>query len=93
MKRSALAAWRGGLDDGKGLISTENGALAEARYGSDRLGMKTERITTKATGDDRHLMHTRKRRVLNGITRPAVLFYAHPMRTCLAPGQRREETA
>lgn len=33
MKRSASAAWEGGLKDGKGRISTESGALAEVRYG------------------------------------------------------------
>jgi osmotically inducible protein OsmC len=33
MKRSASAAWHGGLKDGNGRISTESGALSEARYG------------------------------------------------------------
>lgn len=33
MKRNASAVWQGGLKDGKGRISTESGALSEARYG------------------------------------------------------------
>ena len=32
MKRNASAVWRGGLKDGKGSISTDSGALKEARY-------------------------------------------------------------
>src|SRR5580704_7777961 len=32
MKRSASAVWRGGLKDGKGVISTESGVLAETQY-------------------------------------------------------------
>ncbi|MHB2025902.1 MAG: OsmC family protein [Elusimicrobiota bacterium] len=33
MKRSASALWQGNLKDGKGQISTESGALHQARYG------------------------------------------------------------
>ena len=33
MKRSASAEWMGGLEDGKGLITTESGVLAESPYG------------------------------------------------------------
>lgn len=33
MKRSASAVWRGGLEDGRGLLTTQSGALAEAPYG------------------------------------------------------------
>ncbi|MDD5305234.1 MAG: OsmC family peroxiredoxin, partial [Elusimicrobia bacterium] len=33
MKRSASAVWTGGLKDGRGLISTESGALVNTRYG------------------------------------------------------------
>lgn len=33
MKRNASAVWQGGLKNGKGMISTESGALSEARYG------------------------------------------------------------
>ena len=33
MKRSASAVWQGGIKEGKGRISTESGALSEARYG------------------------------------------------------------
>ena len=32
MKRKASAAWRGGLKDGKGSISTESGVLKETQY-------------------------------------------------------------
>jgi len=32
MKRKASAIWRGGLKDGKGVISTESGALKETQY-------------------------------------------------------------
>jgi osmotically inducible protein OsmC len=32
MKRSASAVWQGGFKDGQGTISTESGALKEARY-------------------------------------------------------------
>ena len=32
MKRSASAEWRGGLKDGKGVISTESGVLANTQY-------------------------------------------------------------
>lgn len=32
MKRKASAVWEGGLKDGKGLISTESGALSSTRY-------------------------------------------------------------
>jgi len=32
MKRTASAAWRGGLKEGKGTISTESGVLAETQY-------------------------------------------------------------
>ena len=39
MKRSASAVWVGGLKDGKGLLSTESGALVNTRYGfSTRFG-------------------------------------------------------
>ena len=33
MKRGASAVWQGGLKDGNGRISTDSGALSEARYG------------------------------------------------------------
>jgi osmotically inducible protein OsmC len=33
MKRSASAAWQGGLKDGKGSISTQSGVLKDAQYG------------------------------------------------------------
>lgn len=33
MKKSASAEWSGGLKDGKGLISTQSGALKEQPYG------------------------------------------------------------
>jgi lipoyl-dependent peroxiredoxin len=33
MKRKASAVWKGGLKDGKGLISTESGVLSDTRYG------------------------------------------------------------
>ena len=33
MKRTATAAWTGGLKDGKGKISTQSGVLSDARYG------------------------------------------------------------
>lgn len=33
MKRKASAVWKGGLKDGRGLISTESGVLADTRYG------------------------------------------------------------
>lgn len=33
MKRTASAAWSGGLKDGKGNISTQSGVLANAQYG------------------------------------------------------------
>jgi osmotically inducible protein OsmC len=32
MKRSASAEWRGGLKDGKGVISTESGVLSSTQY-------------------------------------------------------------
>src|SRR5215813_8363407 len=32
MKRSATARWQGGLKDGKGVISTQSGVLANAQY-------------------------------------------------------------
>lgn len=32
MKRKASAVWRGGLKDGKGLISTESGVLKDSQY-------------------------------------------------------------
>jgi osmotically inducible protein OsmC len=32
MKRSASAEWRGGLKDGKGVISTESGVLSNTQY-------------------------------------------------------------
>src|SRR5215510_9063127 len=32
MKRSASARWQGGLKDGKGVISTQSGVLANAQY-------------------------------------------------------------
>jgi lipoyl-dependent peroxiredoxin len=32
MKRKASAIWRGGLKEGKGIVSTESGALAEKQY-------------------------------------------------------------
>ena len=32
MKRKASAIWRGGLKDGKGVISTESGVLKETQY-------------------------------------------------------------
>jgi len=32
MKRSASAEWKGGLKDGKGVISTESGVLANTQY-------------------------------------------------------------
>ncbi|HEY8202129.1 MAG TPA: OsmC family peroxiredoxin, partial [Actinomycetota bacterium] len=32
MQRKASAAWRGGLKDGKGTISTESGVLEKAQY-------------------------------------------------------------
>lgn len=33
MKRTATAAWTGGLKDGKGKISTQSGVLQDTRYG------------------------------------------------------------
>jgi len=33
MKRSASAAWQGGLKDGKGSISTQSGVLKDTQYG------------------------------------------------------------
>jgi len=33
MKKTASAVWQGGIKDGKGSISTESGALAQAPYG------------------------------------------------------------
>jgi osmotically inducible protein OsmC len=33
MKRTATAAWTGGLKDGKGKISTQSGVLSDNRYG------------------------------------------------------------
>ena len=33
MKRSASAAWTGGLKDGKGSISTQSGVLSDTQYG------------------------------------------------------------
>lgn len=33
MKRTASAAWTGGLKDGKGNISTQSGVLSETQYG------------------------------------------------------------
>ncbi|PYC23783.1 OsmC family protein [Pseudomonas mosselii] len=33
MKKTASAVWQGGLKEGKGLISTESGALKQAPYG------------------------------------------------------------
>lgn len=33
MKRTASAAWSGGLKDGKGTISTESGVLSNTQYG------------------------------------------------------------
>lgn len=33
MKRKASAAWKGGLKDGDGRVSSESGALSQARYG------------------------------------------------------------
>lgn len=33
MKRKASAIWKGGLKDGKGLISTESGVLSDTKYG------------------------------------------------------------
>lgn len=32
MKRNASAAWKGGLKDGKGTISTDSGVLADTQY-------------------------------------------------------------
>jgi lipoyl-dependent peroxiredoxin len=32
MKRSASAAWKGGLKDGRGTISTQSGVLADTQY-------------------------------------------------------------
>lgn len=33
MKRKASAVWKGGLKDGKGVISTESGVLSDTKYG------------------------------------------------------------
>lgn len=33
MKRSASAVWRGGLQDGKGTISSDSGVLSNTPYG------------------------------------------------------------
>jgi lipoyl-dependent peroxiredoxin len=33
MKRTASAAWQGGLKDGKGRVSTQSGILRDAQYG------------------------------------------------------------
>ena len=33
MKRTATAAWTGGLKDGKGQITTQSGVLSDTRYG------------------------------------------------------------
>ncbi len=33
MKKTASAIWQGGLKDGKGLLSTESGALKQNPYG------------------------------------------------------------
>jgi osmotically inducible protein OsmC len=32
MKRKASATWKGGLKDGKGIVSTDSGALSSAQY-------------------------------------------------------------
>ncbi|HET8644200.1 MAG TPA: OsmC family peroxiredoxin, partial [Vicinamibacteria bacterium] len=32
MQRKASAAWRGGLKDGKGTLSTESGVLSQTQY-------------------------------------------------------------
>ena len=32
MKRNAAAVWEGGLKDGRGMLSTESGALSESQY-------------------------------------------------------------
>ena len=53
MKRSASAVWAGGLKDGKGLISTESGALVNTRYGfttrfGDEKGTNPEELIAAA---------------------------------------------
>jgi osmotically inducible protein OsmC len=53
MKRSASAVWAGGLKDGKGMISTESGALVNSRYGfttrfGDEKGTNPEELIAAA---------------------------------------------
>ena len=44
MKRSASAVWRGGLQDGRGTVSTESGVLSNAPY-NFRMRFENERGT------------------------------------------------
>ncbi len=53
MKRIASAVWTGGLKEGKGLISTESGALVNTRYGfttrfGDEKGTNPEELIAAA---------------------------------------------
>jgi len=53
MKRSASAVWAGGLKDGKGMLSTESGALVNVKYGfttrfGDEKGTNPEELIAAA---------------------------------------------
>jgi len=53
MKRSASAVWKGGLRDGKGVISTESGVLADTQYSfstrfEDGIGTNPEELIAAA---------------------------------------------
>lgn len=53
MKRSASAAWRGNLKNGKGVISTQSGVLSETPYGfntrfEDEAGTNPEELIAAA---------------------------------------------
>ena len=54
MKRTASATWRGGLQDGKGLLTTQSGVLSDTPYSfgtrfEDGLGTNTEELIAAAT--------------------------------------------
>ena len=53
MKRKASAVWKGGLKDGKGIISTDSGVLKETQYSfstrfEDGLGTNPEELIAAA---------------------------------------------
>ena len=60
MKRSASAVWKGGLQDGKGTVSTESGVLSGVPY-NFKMRFENEKGTnpggTRGGGPCRLLLH------------------------------------